>query len=135
MKYVIATLLAIGALHANAQQATTPELKLTIISINEEGENLLADTKGNTLYVFDLDQSQKVPACTAKCSEIWPPYLLTADEVGQLKAPYGAISRENKNVQLTYEGRPVYAYAYDRGAAADAGDGIGGVWHYIEIKK
>ncbi len=135
MKYVIVTLLAIVTFQAKAQQAEAPELKLTTVSVNEEGENLLADTKGNTLYVFDLDQNQKVPVCTVKCTEIWPPYLLTSEEVNKLQAPFATILRENKNVQLTYEGRPVYAYAYDRGPAADAGDGIGGVWHYITIKK
>ena len=129
MKFIIVALLAVVALQAKA------EVSLTTISVNEEGENLLADSKGNTLYVFDLDQNQKVSMCTAKCSEIWPPYLLSADEVKKVQAPYAVINRDNKNVQLTFEGRPVYAYAYDRGPAADAGDGIGGVWHYIVIKK
>ena len=37
-------------------------------------------------------------------------------------------------IQLTYEGRPVYTYAFDRVKGDDHGDGIGGVWHYIEIE-
>lgn len=128
MKFVLAAMITMTAWQAVAQ--TT----LTTISVNEEGEKLLADTKGNTLYVFDMDQGKKAPVCTAKCSEIWPPYIVTSDEAKALTAPYGTIARDNANVQLTYEGRPVYAYAFDRGAAADAGDGIGGVWHYIELK-
>lgn len=135
MKFVLLTILALVATQARAQVGSKPEVTLTTVSVNEEGENLLADSKGNTLYVFDMDLNQKTPVCNAKCSEIWPPYLLSADEVTNLKAPFAAIIRDNKNSQLTYLGRPVYAYAYDRGAAADAGDGVGGVWHYIELKK
>ena len=108
---------------------------LTTISINEEGEKLLADSRGNTLYVFDLDLNQPTSKCNAACAEVWPPYLITAQEVAELKAPLGSITRENGKAQLTYEGRAVYSYAFDRGAAADAGDGIGGVWHYIELDE
>lgn len=134
MKYLILSVLATISLQVKAQVANPPENSLTTISINEEGEHLLADSKGNTLYVFDLDQNQKVPFCTAKCTEIWPPYLVTAEEAKNLKSPFSVILRDNKNTQLTFGGRPVYAYAYDRGPAADAGDGVGGVWHYVIIK-
>ena len=139
MKQILMALLAFGAMKAQAQYAPVPEVPaagaLTAIVVNDEGENLLADTKGNTLYVFDLDQGKPTSACAATCAEMWPPYLVTADEVKTLKAPYAAITRDSKKMQLTYEGRPVYTYALDRGVAADAGDGVGGVWHYIEIEK
>jgi predicted lipoprotein with Yx(FWY)xxD motif len=140
MKTLILTLFAVLALDAQAQ--VTPaaslnppvEIKLTTINVNDEGEHLLADTRGNTLYVFDLDLNQKTSACNAACAEVWPPYLLSATELTQLKAPYGSVVRENNKSQLTYEGHPVYSYAFDRGAAADSGDNVGNVWHYIEIK-
>ncbi len=143
MKTILMTVLAITALQVKAQTTTTPapvdsvkkEISLTTISVNEEGEHLLADSKGNTLYVFDLDQNRATPACNSACAEVWPPYLLTSDEALNLKAPLGSIVRDNKKSQLTYEGRPVYAYALDRGAAADAGDNIGNVWHYIKIEE
>lgn len=106
---------------------------LTTISINDEGEKLLADSRGNTLYVFDLDLNQTTSKCNAACAEVWPPYLITAEEALTLAAPLGSITRDNGKAQLTYQGRAVYSYAFDRGAAADAGDGIGGVWHYIEV--
>ena len=131
MKNVIVLIVVLTALNALALEPKA----LTTVSVNEEGENLLADSKGNTLYVFDLDQNQKVPTCNAKCAEVWPPYLLSAEEAKNIQAPNASIVRENKTVQLTYQGRPVYSYAYDRGPAADAGDGIGGVWHYIELEK
>lgn len=101
---------------------------------NDEQETLIADSYGRTLYVFDLDQGAAAPKCTGDCAEIWPPYLLSADEIANLKAPLGFITRTNKKAQLTYEGRPVYTYMLDRVKGDDQGDGLGGVWHYIEVK-
>lgn len=129
-------LLILTSFQVRAEVTTTaPKVVLTTISVNDEGENLLSDTRGSTLYVFDLDQNSSVSKCNAACAEVWPPYLLTETEVASLEAPFSSIIRDNKKAQLTYEGRPVYTYAFDRGLAADAGDGIGGVWHYIEILK
>jgi predicted lipoprotein with Yx(FWY)xxD motif len=102
--------------------------------VNDEGEHLLANSRGNTLYVLDVDLNQPSPKCNGACAEVWPPYLLSEEEVASVKAPLGVIARDNRKSQLTYNGRPVYSDAFDRGAAADAGDGIGGVWHYIEIE-
>ena len=139
MKALFLALLATTALNAQAQSTngadTAPEVKLTTISINDEGEHLLADTRGNTLYVFDVDLNESTSKCNAACAEVWPPYLVNEADLKSMKAPLGVIVRENKKSQLTYNGRPVYSYAFDRGAAADAGDGIGDVWHYIEIKE
>ncbi len=132
MKKIILGLLLLAT---HSVFAGEPKPTLTTISINEEGEKLLADSRGNTLYVFDLDLNQATSKCNSACAEVWPPYLLTADEVADLKAPLGAITRDNGKSQLTYEGRAVYSYSFDRGVAADAGDGIGGVWHYIELDE
>jgi predicted lipoprotein with Yx(FWY)xxD motif len=73
------------------------------------------------------------PVCTGDCAEIWPPYILSADEAKDLQAPLGSIERANKKIQLTYNDRPVYIYAFDRMAGDDMGDGIGNVWHYIDV--
>ncbi len=134
---ILAFALVLATLQAQAQvgNAGTTDPALTTVSVNDEGEKLLADTRGNTLYVFDLDQNSNAPKCNEACAEVWPPYLLTEAEVANLAAPLGSVARANKKTQLTYEGRPVYTYAFDRGLSADAGDGIGGVWHYIEILK
>lgn len=132
MKHLILgfLLLATSAAFAGDVKST-----LTTISINEEGQKLLADSRGNTLYVFDVDLNQATSKCNAACAEVWPPYLITAQEVAELKAPLATITRENGKAQLTYNGRPVYTYAFDRGVADDGGNGIGGVWHYIEVDE
>jgi len=84
--------------------------------------------------VFDLDQKASAPSCNATCAEVWPPYIVSDVEAKTLKAPLGTQARTNKQLQLTFNGRPVYNYAFDRKQGDDQGDGVGGVWHYVEIK-
>lgn len=102
--------------------------------VNDEGEKLVADSFNRTLYVFDLDQGKAAPACAADCAEVWPPYIVSDEEAAVLVAPLGTIVRANKKLQLTYDSRPVYTYAFDRDLGDDKGDGLGGVWHYIELE-
>ena len=107
---------------------------LTNIVINDEKESLLADSIGKTLYVFDLDQGKSIPTCTGDCAEVWPPYIIADNEVPALMPPLGFIKRGNGKPQLTYLGRPLYTYIFDRLQGDDKGDGLGTVWHYIKLK-
>jgi predicted lipoprotein with Yx(FWY)xxD motif len=107
---------------------------MTKLVQNDEKENLVADVYSRTLYVFDADLKQTTSKCDGVCAEHWPAVLLTADEAKALVAPLGAIVRTSNQLQLTFDGRPVYTYAFDRHVGDDQGDGLGGVWHYIEIK-
>ncbi len=137
---LFASLLALTSLTAIAAPIvppTTPVAKpptvLTQVVINEEGEHLLGDNTGRTLYVFDLDQGKNISACATDCSEVWPPYLLNATEAQALVAPLATQKRANGQLQMTYQGRPVYTYAFDRHSADDQGDNLGNVWHYIQV--
>lgn len=126
------------ASEATSPTPAQPEIPKAIALVqalaNDEGKKLLVDSRGNTLYVFDVDQGQAGSACSSTCAEIWPPYLLKSEEATDLQAPLGRINRGNRMVQLTYNGRPVYTYAFDRTLVDDIGNGVGGVWHYIEVK-
>ena len=111
---------------------------LTSVSKNDEGESLLADSFGRTLYVFDADLGKATSVCTADCAELWPPYLVSPAEAASAAPPLGAIKRANGKIQLAFSGRPLYAYAPDRKVGDDRGDGdgdgVGGAWHYVELK-
>lgn len=134
MKTLIAALILSPFIWTQAFAGAPDETPLTTVVTNDEGEHLLANSSGNTLYVFDLDLNKPTSVCNGDCAEVWPPYILTVDEAATLKAPFASVARANKKLQLTYNDRPVYTYAFDRGEAADSGDGVGGVWHYIEMK-
>jgi predicted lipoprotein with Yx(FWY)xxD motif len=108
---------------------------LTTVITNGEGEHLLADAIGKTLYTFDMDKGTGTSVCSGDCAEVWPPLLVTAEETKFLQAPFGVVIRANKKAQLTHEGQPVYTYVFDRVQGDEIGNGIGGVWHYIKVEK
>jgi predicted lipoprotein with Yx(FWY)xxD motif len=111
--------------------APTPPPPLTKVVAVSEAQLRLGDSMGKILYVFDVDQGKPLPACNGGCAEIWPPYLLTDSEVTQLKNPFASIKRQSQQQQLTFNGRPVYTYIFDRVSGDVLGDGLGGVWHVI----
>ena len=128
-----ALLLSLMILIPNLSYAqAAPEL--TTVVQNDENENLLADSFSKTLYVFDVDQGSGTSNCTGDCAEVWPPYVLTSEEAATLQAPLGSVARQNGSLQLTHNDRPVYTYIFDRVKGDEKGDGLGGVWHYIEMK-
>jgi predicted lipoprotein with Yx(FWY)xxD motif len=129
-KKLFGTLLLLGfALNASAgqPQPLTSQVK------NDENEVLLADSFSRTLYIFDLDNGQATSACNGACAELWPPYLISADEVTGLVAPFGSLKRTSQKIQLTYQNHPLYTYAPDRKVGDDQGDDVGNVWHYIKV--
>jgi predicted lipoprotein with Yx(FWY)xxD motif len=141
MKNLIATMVLVltAATATSAQEKPTDPAEktqaLTTEVINDENEVLLADSFGKTLYTFDLDTGSNTSKCKGDCAEVWPPYIITTEESATLAPPLGTILRANKKLQLTYQGQPLYTYIFDRTLTDEKGDGIGGVWHYIEIKK
>lgn len=140
MKNLIATMvLVLTATTAFAQEkpADPVETKpaLTTEMKNDENEILLADSFGKTLYTFDLDAGSNTSKCKGDCAEVWPAYIITAEESATLDLPFGFILRANKKLQLTYKGQPLYTYIFDRIPTDEKGDKIGGVWHYILLEK
>ncbi len=90
-----------------------------------------ADHPGFTLYIFDNDP-ENGSSCNGGCAGTWPPLLLaddTASGVGQL----GTITRDDGGTQVTYDGRPLYYYAGDANIGDTNGDGLGGVWHVVDL--
>ncbi|MFS4460939.1 hypothetical protein [Bdellovibrio sp. HCB2-146] len=129
-KKLLGTSVCLSLISAVALAAPPP---LTTVTTNSDGQKMVADSMGKTLYVFDPDMNQPTPTCTGDCAEVWPPYLLTPDEANAVKNPLGKVERANKKMQLTYGGRPVYTYALDRAQGNDAGDGLEGTWHIIKV--
>lgn len=121
--------------YAQTEEPAPAPRPLTSITVSEMGDKLLADTVGKTLYTFDPDTNKPVPTCKGDCAEIWPPYLVTAFEAKDIKAPLGTIKRANKQLQVTHNGLPVYTYIFDRIAGHNLGENLGNVWHQIKIQE
>lgn len=101
---------------------------LTTVKVGNK--NLLANGAGRTAYVFDVDKNG-VSSCYDGCAGAWPAILLSCS--AEVSAPVGVTKRRDGSQQLTYKGRPVYLYAGDAKPGDINGDGIGGVWHVVEV--
>jgi predicted lipoprotein with Yx(FWY)xxD motif len=93
------------------------------------------DSAGFPVYVFDLDLSKPgTSQCNAACATHWP--AIPAPAIGTLSAPWGTIVRSDGTNQLTYAGRPLYAYAGDRTskqrAKGDLENAQGGIWRLAQ---
>jgi predicted lipoprotein with Yx(FWY)xxD motif len=100
---------------------------------SSKGE-ILVDSHGKSLYVFDKDTAGKI-ACTTGCVAIWPPLVVPTGTsapsgVMNVTATLGTVMRPEGTTQLTSDGRPLYTFSGDSAAGQTNGDGFaGGIWH------
>jgi predicted lipoprotein with Yx(FWY)xxD motif len=92
--------------------------------------SVIVDAQGRTLYRFTAE-AQGVPVCTGDCLGTWPPALASATtglpkHVATVKRPDGG------QLQLTYDGHPLYRYAGDQSKADANGEGVGGQWFVLK---
>ena len=121
------TMLAVLALTAGiaiAQAEDYGPLKVQKTSIG----NVLADSKGMSLYTFDKDTPGK-SACTGECATYWPPVGASASDkpVGDLTV----ITRADGTMQWADHGKPLYTYVKDKAPGDVTGDKVNGVWHAV----
>jgi predicted lipoprotein with Yx(FWY)xxD motif len=94
-------------------------------------------TNGFAVYVFDLDLSKPgTSQCNDACAAHWP--AIPPPDARTLAAPWGTISRADGTKQLTYGGRPLYAYVADKNTTEAKGDmdnARGGIWHLAQAQS
>jgi predicted lipoprotein with Yx(FWY)xxD motif len=98
---------------------------------------ILTANGGFTLYRFLRDQGSE-SVCYDACAASWPPLLVGKDvqpTAGRgVDGELGVTVRRDGSRQVTYNGLPLYFFAGNANAPADAqpgdanGQGIGGVW-------
>jgi len=92
-----------------------------------------------TLYFFTVDTSGDATACTdPECRATWPPVTIAAAPAPA--APAGAsgtvtsfIRSDDNQIQLAYDGHPLYYFAGDQAAGDTNGQGVGGVWFVADV--
>ena len=92
--------------------------------------SVIVDAQGRTLYRFTAE-AQGVPVCTGDCVGTWPPALASSTaglpkHVATVKRPDGG------QLQLTYDGHPLYRYAGDQSTSDANGEGVGGQWYVVK---
>ncbi len=98
--------------------------------------DVLANSKGYTLYWYAKDHKGGPPTCSGSCLSAWPALIgKPAAAMGtSLAGKLGTVTRPGGTVQATYNGYPLYTYAEDMAPGDTSGNGAGGAWHVITGK-
>jgi predicted lipoprotein with Yx(FWY)xxD motif len=133
----IATLIAVAALAlcvlgatVTAQAATSKRVVKTAHSAKLH-ETILVNVKGLTLYSLSAETHGKF-ICKGSCLKIWHPLYVAAGVKPTGPVKLGTIKRpDNGKRQVTFDGRPLYAFEEDKRAGDVKGQGIKdvGTWH------
>ena len=94
---------------------------------------LIVDSKGHTLYLYAPDKKGK-SSCYGECATFWPPLIKTSGNLAGSGVKASLITttkRTNGQIQLVYNGHPLYRFAKDTKAGETNGQGLnaaGGLW-------
>ncbi len=98
---------------------------------------VLVDSKGLTVYLFQADSGATSACNSASCVQYWPPVLTTgAPQAGPgvNASLLGTIARADGTTQVTYAGHPLYRFVSDKAAGDAAGQGVnafGAPWYVV----
>jgi predicted lipoprotein with Yx(FWY)xxD motif len=99
---------------------------------------VLVDGKGITVYLFANDRQGQPPRCYGICAIQWPPLVVPPGVSRAVAGPgivsglLGTVSRTDGNVQITYNGWPLYTWPADRAPGMATGQALtnaGGLWY------
>ena len=97
--------------------------------------NVLVDSQGRTLYLFEKDRGM-TSACSGACASIWPPLTGTNAMAGAgLSAPKLNVAKQpGGSSDVTYAGHPLYTYVGDTKPGDTKGEGLnqfGAQWYAV----
>lgn len=119
------------------------EPTLLTVQIRAPYGEYLADSSGMSLYIFEADTPGEPSTCEGACAQAWPPLIADGGIGigGELRVPaqvdttlLGTAPRPDGQMQVTYNGMPLYTYAADESPGAIEGqgvDGFGARWYLM----
>jgi predicted lipoprotein with Yx(FWY)xxD motif len=127
---VSVALAACGSLHNGGSSTSGAEPAVVTIAKKAKVGSVVVDAQGRTLYRFTAE-AEGLPVCTGACVGTWRPALASTaaglpEHVATVRRPDG------DELQLTYDGHPLYRYAGDRSKADAKGEGVGGQWYAVK---
>lgn len=106
-------------------------VETVIVGNTKELGDFLVTPDGRTLYTFANDKPD-TSTCTGDCLKAWPALTLAQDDrlalAPGLKGKLGTITRDDKSVQVTYNGLPLYLFKDDKVPGDTKGQNVGNVW-------
>jgi predicted lipoprotein with Yx(FWY)xxD motif len=98
--------------------------------------NVLVDSQGRTIYLFQKDSGTK-SACSGACATAWPPVRSSGKPTvgsGLTTSKVGTTPRSDGKPQVTYNGHPLYLFQNDQNAGDTSGQGVsafGAAWYVM----
>jgi predicted lipoprotein with Yx(FWY)xxD motif len=93
-----------------------PAKRARIVAKESPFGRVLFDANGQAIYVFEIDAKNRSNCMSEECVEAWPPVLTqqrpSAGE-GVDARLLGTIRRSDGNLQVAYNGRPLYFYEHE----------------------
>jgi len=118
-----------GGRYGGGGGSSTPAAGLVIRSSKTALGTVLVGSDGLTLYIHAGDGTNR-STCTGDCAAAWPPVLVTAgSKVSAGPGVHGTLAtfkRADGTIQVSYNGRPLYAWTGDYVPGDTTGQGIGG---------
>ncbi len=95
--------------------------------------SILVDADGMTLYLFETDTDGS-STCYDDCAATWPALIDGAPSAGDGVdgSLLGTTERDGGDVQVTYDGHPLYHFASDQAPGDTEGQGVGDVWFVVD---
>ena len=119
-----------------APPMTTNGLPATLGVANRDLGEILVNSEGRTLYLFQKDSGAK-SACTGACASNWPPLRANGKPTvgnGADTSMVATSTRSDGRPQVTYNGHLLYLYVGDQKAGDTKGEGLtafGGSWFAV----
>jgi predicted lipoprotein with Yx(FWY)xxD motif len=102
------------------------------------GAQILVDDKGQTLYLFEKDDTADESYCYDACAKAWPPLTTTGTVTvgsGLDASQLTTFKRDDGTTQAAYAGHPLYYYAGDSAPGDANGNGLdqfGAEWYAMD---
>ena len=126
-----------GTSNSSTAAAKAPSKSSATVSVANTGlGNILVDSQGRTLYLWQKDSGTK-SACSGACATAWPPLRASGKPTagsGANASSLGTTPRSDGKPQVTYNRHPLYAYQGDSKAGDTNGQdstGFGAPWYVL----
>jgi predicted lipoprotein with Yx(FWY)xxD motif len=119
---------------AQSSDAASPEPASPTVQLADSHlGSILVDGEGMTLYLFESDTGT-TSTCTGDCAATWPPLIAEEPAAGEGvdESLLGTTTRDDGEVQVTYDGHPLYLFASDESPGDTQGQGVGDVWFVVD---
>ena len=116
---------------ATTTEAAAADGAMVVLAPSDLGD-ILQDGEGRTLYLFNPD-AQGDPTCYDDCADAWPAFVgEIAPGDGVDESLLGTATRTDGEVQVTYNGWPLYYFSGDTAPGDTNGQALNDVWWVVD---